>query len=49
MIGLLVSIYEWPELNTSWIPEVEKYPNLKRWKERMVKEYFPERKLKYQM
>lgn len=49
MLGLLVSIYEWPELNTSWIPEVEKYPNLKRWMERMVKEYFPERKLKYQM
>lgn len=48
MMGVLISIYEWPELNTSWLPEVEKYPNLKRWMEKMVKDYFPERKLKYQ-
>ena len=48
MMGILVSVYEWPELNRSWLPEVEKYPNLKRWMEGMVKEYFPERTLKYQ-
>jgi len=48
MMGILVSVYEWPELNRSWLPEVEKYPNLKRWMEGMVKEYFPERSLKYQ-
>ena len=48
MMGILISIYEWPELNKSWIPEVEKYPNLKRWMEGMVAEYFPDRTLKYQ-
>jgi hypothetical protein len=48
MMAILISIYEWPELNTSWFHEVDKYPNLKTWMEKMVKEYFPERKLKYQ-
>ena len=43
--GLLISVYELPELNKTSYEEFSKYPNLRRWTESMVAKYFPERKL----
>ena len=46
MMGILIAIYDWPQLNKAWAPEIAKYPNLRRWTENMISTYFPERKLR---
>ena len=44
-LGLLIAVYDMPELNKAFYEEFSKYPNLRRLAESMVATYFPERKL----
>jgi glutathione S-transferase len=43
--GLLVTVYNGPQMCSHWFKELQKYPNLRAWTERMAEKYFPGRKV----
>ena len=45
VFGLFITVYQGPTMSPNWYNELRKYPNLRTWTEKMVAEYFPERKL----
>ena len=45
VLGFLVTVYLGPTMSAHWHEEIVKYDNLRTWTEKMIEEYFPERKL----
>ena len=45
LFGLLVSVFNGPEMSAHWYKEVIKYPNLRKFTVEMAEKYFPERKI----
>jgi hypothetical protein len=45
VLGFLVTVYIGPTMSAFWHEEIVKYENLRSWTEKMIEEFFPDRKL----